>query len=178
MKKSLLGAATLVTAFALVSPAFAADPPAAAPEIITQPVAEKEPNYLPYGAPISLVEARKVLAKAQAEATKHNWHLACAVVEPTGDLVAFEKMDDTQYASIDIALVKAKAAARFRRSIKSFQDTVKGGNASPLSYPGVVAGEGSFPIMKAGKLIGAIGCSGSASNQDATAALAGAEEVK
>jgi len=170
MKKLLFAYAAMIAL-----PVFAADPP---PEAITQPVAENEPNYTPYGTPITLAEAKKVLAGAQAEAAKHKWHLACSVVEPTGDLVAFEKMDDTQYASIDISIAKAKAAAKFRRSIKSFQDTVKGGNASPLSYPGMIAGEGSFPILKGGKIIGAIGCSGSASNQDATAAWAGTQEVK
>lgn len=163
------------TAMALCcSSAFAAD----APEIISQPVAEAAPFFVPYGMPITLNEAKKVLGKAQSEAVKHGWHLACAVVEPTGELVMFEKMDDTQYASIDISLAKAKAAARFRRSIKAFFDVVKGGNVGVISYPGVVAGEGSFPILKEGKLIGAIGCSGAASNQDAVAALAGTEEIK
>jgi glc operon protein GlcG len=171
MRKILLGCAAALMAL----PVLAADPP---PDAISQPVAENEPFFMPYGAPITLAEAKKVIDGAQAEAAKHKWHLACAVVEPTGELVAFEKMDDTQYASIDIALAKAKAAARFRRSIKAFQDVIKGGNASPLSYPGMVAGEGSFPIVKGGKMIGAIGCSGSASNQDATAAWAGTQEIK
>jgi uncharacterized protein GlcG (DUF336 family) len=170
MRKILFGLAALIA-----MPVFAADPP---PDAISQPVAENEPFFTPYGAPIGLSDAKKVVDKAQADAAKHGWHLACAVVEPTGELVAFQKMDDTQYASIDIAIAKARAAARFRRSIKAFQDVVKGGNASPLSYPGMIAGEGSFPIVKAGKMIGAIGCSGSASNQDATAAWAGSQEVK
>ena len=174
MRKTFLGAAAVIAGFALAAPVFAAD----APEIISQPVAENMPFFIPYGTPITLEEARKVIAKAQSEASKHNWRLACAVVEPTGELVMFEKMDDTQYASVEIALAKAKAAARFRRSIKAFQDVVKGGNAAPLSYPGMVAGEGAFPIVKAGKMIGAIGCSGAASNQDAVAAFAGSEEIK
>ena len=172
MRKSLMLAAAL-----LAAPVMAADPPP--PEVISQPVADKMPIYIPMGAPIGLAEAKKVLAKAQAEANKHDWKLACAIVEPSGELVLFEKMDDTQYASIDIAVAKAKAAARFRRSIKVFQDTVKGGNASVLSYPGMLAGEGSFPLVaKDGKMIGAIGCSGAASNQDATAAMAGVESLK
>ncbi len=170
---TMSGVAVTVIALGCGS-AFAAD----APEIISQPVAEAAPFFAPYGAPITLAEAKKVLGKAQSEAAKHSWHLACAVVEPTGDLVMFEKMDDTQYASIDISLAKAKAAARFRRSIKAFFDVIKGGNVTVMTYPGVVAGEGSFPILKDGKVIGAIGCSGAASNQDATAALAGTEEIR
>jgi len=170
MRKLLFACAALIAL-----PVYAADPP---PEAITQPVAENEPNYTPYGTPINLADAKKVLDGALAEAAKRKYHLACAIVEPTGDLVAFEKMDDTQYASVDISIAKAKAAARFRRSIKAFQDIIKGGNASPLSYPGVIAGEGSFPITKGGKIVGAIGCSGAASNQDATAAWAGKEEIK
>ena len=177
---SLLAALATAAVTPLAARAQSAATPAApaAPEIISQPVADNQPFSTPYGTPIDLAQAKKVLATAQDVARKHAWKLACAVVEPTGDLVLFEKMDDTQYGSIDVALAKAKAAARFRRSIKAFFDVVKGGNVGLISYPGIVAGEGSFPILKAGKLIGAIGCSGAASNQDATAALAGSEEIK
>jgi glc operon protein GlcG len=176
----LRSAGLSMAALLIAAPVFAADPPAApAQDMISQPVQQDgSPFLVPYGMPIKLADARKVLSKAQGEAIKHHWFLACAVVEPTGELVAFEKMDDTQYASVEISIAKAKAAARFRRSIKVFFDVVKGGNPSVMSYPGVIAGEGAFPILSGGKLIGAIGCSGGASNQDATAALAGVEEIK
>jgi len=145
-------------------------------EAITQPVPEAAPNFVPYGMPIGLADARKLIASAQAEAKKHDWHLACAVVEPTGMLVAYEKMDDTQYASVEISIEKAKAAVMYRRSLKGFVDAIKAGNTGVLSLPGVIAVEGAFPVVKGGKMIGALGCSGAASNQDATAVYAAVEE--
>ncbi len=149
-----------------------------APEAISQPVPEVMPFDVPYGTPINLATARKVLAAAEAEAQKRNWKMNCAVVEPTGDLVAFEKMDGAQYASIQIAQEKARTAARFRRSTKIFFDVVKGGNPYVLGFPGMLPSEGGFPLIQAGKLIGAVGCSGGTGNQDATVAMAGTEMVK
>jgi glc operon protein GlcG len=72
-------------------------------------------TYMPYGQPISLADAKKVADAALAEATKRNWPLCISVVGPTGDLVYFEKMDDCQYASIEISQHKARTAARYRR---------------------------------------------------------------
>jgi uncharacterized protein GlcG (DUF336 family) len=149
-----------------------------AQEAITQPVPDQQPNGIPYGTPIGLAEAKKLIASAQAEARKHDWRLACAVVEPTGMLVAYEKMEDTQYASAEIAIDKAKAAAMYRRSLKSFVDAIKAGNNGVLSLPGVIAVEGAMPIVQGGKIIGALGCSGAASNQDATAVYSALQEVK
>jgi uncharacterized protein GlcG (DUF336 family) len=147
-------------------------------EAVTQPVPDAQPNGIPYGMPISLADAKKLIAAAQAEAKKHDWRLACAVVEPTGMLVAYEKMEDTQYASAEIAIDKARASAMYRRSLKSFVDAIKAGNTGVLSLPGVIAVEGAMPIVKAGKIIGALGCSGGASNQDATAVYKALEEFK
>ena len=146
---------------------------------ITQPVLDIMPFDIPYGTPITLATAHKALAAAEAEAAKHNWKLVCAVAEPTGDLIAFDKMDGAQYASIQIAPEKARAAARFRRATKVFADAVnKNGTIGTLGIPGAITAEGGFPIVVGGKLVGAIGCSGAIGNQDATAAWAGVDAVK
>ena len=55
--------------------------------------------------------------------------MAIAVTGPTGDLVYFRKVDNTQYASIAISIHKAKAAATFRRPTKVFEDRVASGAA-------------------------------------------------
>jgi uncharacterized protein GlcG (DUF336 family) len=175
MTMTKLAAAAMMSVSLLAPPILAADPP---PDVITQPVADAAATYIPYGASISLADALKALTKAEAEASRHNWHLACAVVDPSGDLLALHRMDDTQLASIDTAIGKARTSARFRRSTKVFADGLKSGNYGALSLPGAVLIEGAFPIIRGGKLVGAIGCSGAAGNQDATAALAGAEELK
>jgi len=173
VRKALLaGAACLFIAGA----AGAQLPPAQ--EAISQPVPDAMPNGVPYGTPIGLADATKLVASALAEAQKHDWRLACAVVEPAGVLVAYEKMDDTQYASAEIAIDKAKASARYRRSLKAFADAIKSGNTGVLSLPGVIAVEGAMPIVRGGKIIGALGCSGAASNQDATAVYKALEEFK
>ena len=155
-----------------------AQQPAPAPEPVTQPVADVAAFYIPYGTPIELAEAKKLIEIAQAEAKKHDWHLACAVVEPTGMLVAYDKMDETQYASAEISITKAKAAAMYRRSTKIIADALKAGNTGVLSLPGAIAVEGGMPLVRGGKLVGALGCSGAASNQDATAVYAAIQQFK
>lgn len=130
---------------------------------------------IPYGAPIPLADARKVLAAAQAEAKKNNWNVVVAIVDAGGHLVALERLDATQYGSVDVALGKAKTAAAFRRPSKAFQDAVAGGGEGlrTLRLPGATPIEGGLPIVVGGKIIGAIGVSGVTSAQDGQIAAAG-----
>ena len=168
----------LVAGAALLLAGAASAQQPAAQDLITQPVADAAANFIPYGMPIGLSDAKKLIAGAQAEAKKHDWHLACAVVEPTGELVAYEKMDDTQYGSVETSIAKAKASALYRRSTKAFADGIKSGNNGALTLPGAISIEGGMPVVHGGKLIAGFGCSGAASNQDATAVYAGIGELK
>ena len=118
------------------------------------------PPTTAYGPPITLDQAKKVADAATAEATKRDMKMAIAIVEPSGDLVYFHRMDGTQYASIQIAQDKAKSAALFRRSSKDFLDRVAKGDMSPFALRGAVASAGGIPIIVDGKIIGAIGTSG------------------
>ena len=97
-----------------------------------------------------------------------------------GYLVHFSKMDNTQFASVQIALHKAKAAATFRRPTKVFQDglTANPPNLVLLTLDGVIASEGGVPLMAGGKIIGAIGCSGALGSQDGQACKVGADTIK
>ena len=133
------------------------------------------PPTTPYGPPITLEQAKKVADAAMAEATKRKMQMAIAIVEPSGDLVYFQRMDGTQYASIQIAQDKAKSAALFRRSSKDFLDRVAKGDMSPFALHGAVASAGGIPIVANGKIIGAIGTSGGA---DDPIAQAGADALK
>jgi glc operon protein GlcG len=140
----------------------------------------KMPFDVPYGAPISLADAQKAIAASLAEAHKHNWKMAIAVVDPAGQLIAEATMDGTQYASIDIAQGKARTAAIFRRPSKLFSDLVNNNNAAVLSFlieRHAVASEGGFPIVIGGKLIGAIGASGGIATQDGVTAEAGLDAI-
>jgi glc operon protein GlcG len=152
--------------------ARAQTPPPATPA----PVPEAMPFDIPYGTPIDLDMAQKAVTAAAAEAKKHNWKMAIAVVGPGGQLVAHATMDGTQYASIDIAQAKARSAVLFRRPSKAFADVINGGAPAALSLLALehaVASEGGFPIVVDGKLIGAIGASGGIATQDGVTATAG-----
>jgi glc operon protein GlcG len=132
-----------------------------------------------YGQPgVNLEQAAKAVEAAIAEAKKAGTLTAVAVVSNSGFLVHFSKMDQTQFASIEIAIDKAKAAATFRRPTKTFEDRANSGGVNVLSLRGVVASEGGIPLMRDGKVIGAIGCSGGTSAQDGQACKAGADTIK
>jgi glc operon protein GlcG len=133
-----------------------------------------------YGPPITADTAKKVAAAAIAEARKNNWTMAIAIVDPNGTLVYFEKMDNTQNGSVNVAQDKARAAALFKRPTKSFQDTLAAGGDGLriLSLQGAVPVDGGIPIIVAGKIIGAVGASGGTSAQDGQVAKAGADAVR
>jgi glc operon protein GlcG len=134
----------------------------------------------PYGLPISLENAKKAAAPAMAEAVKNNWNVAVAIVGPSGDLIYYEKMDNTQLGSANVAIDKARSAALFKRSTKAFQDVLAGGGDGlrVLRLQGVVPVEGGIPLVMDGKIAGAIGVSGATSAQDAQCAKAGADTIK
>jgi uncharacterized protein GlcG (DUF336 family) len=132
-----------------------------------------------YGSPIALDAAKKAAAPALAEARKNNWAMAVAVVDIAGDLVYFEKMDATQAGSVTVAVDKACSAARFKRPTKAFQDTLASGGEGlrVLGIKGAVPVEGGVPIVRDGKIVGAIGVSGGTSSQDGQCARAGVDAV-
>lgn len=134
----------------------------------------------PYGSSITLESAKKVSAPAVAEAQKNNWRMAVAIVDISGDLVFFEKMDGTQAASVNIAVDKARSAARFKRPTKALQDALAAGGAGLrlLALDGAVPVEGGLPLIADGKIVGAIGVSGGTSEQDGLSAKAGADTLK
>lgn len=130
-----------------------------------------------YGASINLETARKVAAAAAAEARKNAWTVAVAIVDTAGDLVYFERADDTQVASSTIAQDKARTAVRFKRPSKAFEDTLHGGRHAILAMPGVLPLEGGIPLLIDGKIVGAIGVSGVTSQQDGVCAQAGVDAL-
>ena len=132
-----------------------------------------------YGANVTLEQAKKAIAAAQAEARKNNWPVAVAVVDNAGHLVAFEKMDNTQTASVEVAQDKAVSAAIYRRSTKVVQDGLAGGGAGLrlLALRGMSPVEGGLVLTIDGKIVGGIGVSGVTSEQDGVAAKAGADAL-
>ena len=142
-------------------------------------VPDKMPFDVPYGAPISLERSTAVINAAVAEAKKRDWKMNIAVVDWSGNLVAFQRMDGAQLASIQVAEHKARAAATFRRETKVFESGIQ---TSTLTYlltlDGIIASRGGIPLVEKGTIIGAIGCSGGASSQDEAVCKTGAAVIK
>ena len=128
-----------------------------------------------YGTAMTLEQAKKVMEAAEKEAAKNGWPMVIAIVETGGHLVMLHKMDQAQLGSVTIARLKAETALHFRRPTKLFEDSIAGGGAAlrTLAMPNVLPLEGGVPIIKEGKVIGAIGVSGMQSSQDAEVARAG-----
>ena len=129
---------------------------------------------IPYGPPIKLEAALKLVSAAEAEARKHNWPVAVTVVDNAGFLVAFHRLDNTQLGSVEISQEKAKTAALFRRPSKYFEDQLaQGGSGLRALRTGVMPVEGGLPIIQDGKVIGGIGVSGVKATEDGQVAKVG-----
>jgi glc operon protein GlcG len=135
---------------------------------------DKRPGY---GAPVTVAQAKKIAAGAVAECQKNGWNVAVAVVDPHGTLVYYEKMEDTQFASADIAIGKARAAATYRRPTRAFADAINKGSPATATLPGVFASPGGVPLMVDGKVIGAVGASGVTGDQDEQCSTAGSKSM-
>ena len=142
-------------------------------------MAQVAPPSTPYGAPITLAQAKKAISAAEAEATKNGWGVAIVVVDSGANLVMMQRLDNTQLSSARIAEAKARTAAEFRRPTKVFEEAIAGGGVGMrvLSFGEVACAEGGVPIVVDGRIIGAIGVSGVQSHQDGQTAQAGADAV-
>jgi glc operon protein GlcG len=135
---------------------------------------------LPYGAPINLAQATKVMEGAMAEAKKNNWNVVISIVDSGGHLVMLHRMDNVQLGSVDIATGKATTALKMRRPTKVMQDGLAAGGEGLRMltfYPGIVLVDGGVLVVEGGKIIGAVGVSGVTSAQDGQIAKAGADTL-
>jgi glc operon protein GlcG len=168
---AVLGSALLASMAGRTQQAPAANP--------LDTVPDKMPFDIPYGAPISLERASVAIAAVVAEAKKHDWKLNVAVVDSGGNLVAFQRMDGAQLASIQVSEHKARAAASFRRETKVFEDAIQlKQNYYVMTLDGIVASRGGIPLIEGGKIVGGIGCSGGTGSQDEVACKLGAATLK
>src|ERR1700693_5478054 len=85
------------------------------------------PPTTPYGAPISLAAAKKVMAAAEAEAARNKWGVSIAIVDSGANLVMLQRLDNAQLASVRLAEAKARTAVEFRRPTKLLADAVAQG---------------------------------------------------
>src|SRR5882724_6877991 len=129
---------------------------------------------LPVKKVLTLKAAKTIAAAAEAEANKRGSTVVIAVVDDGGHLLLLERLDNTQVASVEVAIGKARTAAIFRRPSKDFEDQIKNGRAASLVLPGATPLQGGIPILVDGKVVGAIGVSGITPQEDEDIAKTGA----
>ena len=126
------------------------------------------------GKPIlTLADAKRIAAAAEAEALRNDWRVVIAVVDDGGHLLYLQRSHDTQFGSVDTATMKAHAAVAFQRPTKASEEAVLSGRLIHLALPGVIPAEGGVPLIRDGVVIGGLGVSGVRSSQDGQVAAAG-----
>ncbi len=122
---------------------------------------------------LTLEDAQRVAAAAQAEALRHEWRVVIAIVDDGGHLLYFQRSHDTQFGSVEIAMQKARAAVAFKRPTKATEMAVTEGRLNHLVLPGLLPAEGGVPLIREGHIVGGMGISGVRSAQDGQIAAAG-----
>ena len=123
---------------------------------------------------LTLEEAKRIAAAAEAEALANDWKVTIAVVDDGGHLLYLQRGHDTRFGSVETAVAKARMAAALHMPSKASEDAVQSGRLIHLALPGVIPAEGGVPLLREGVVIGAIGISGVRSVQDGQIAAAGA----
>ena len=133
-----------------------------------------------YGPSVGVETAKRIAAAAIVEAQRNHWYMAVAVVDTSGILIYYEKMDNTQTGSAKVAIDKARTSALYKRPSKAFQDMIAGGGSGLriLGLPDAVPIEGGVPLIVDDKVVGAVGVSGGGSDQDGMCAQAAADSLK
>jgi len=147
---------------------------------VSYPLFEQEEREMPNNnllnekPALTLATARKIIAAAEAEALKQKWPVVIAVVDDGGHLICLHRLDNAQFASVEIAIQKAKAAVAFKRPTKEWEKMLAEGQQRVLNLPGVLASEGGVPLTWRGQIVGAIGVSGVKPSEDGQVAHTGA----
>ena len=166
----MLALACALAAFAL----------AAGPASAQQPAGTQQPAPPPpYGPPITLEQAKRVMAAAELEAAKNSWQVAIAILDSGGNMIMFHRVDNAQLSATTVSEGKARTALQFKRPSKALDDAIAAGGAGLrlLAVKDITPLEGGLPVILDGTIIGAIGVSGALSSQDAQVARAGAAAV-
>jgi glc operon protein GlcG len=154
--------------------------PAIVPAMAQQPAAPAPASAaLPYGPPITLDQAKRAMAAAELEAAKNSWQVAITILDSGGNMIMFHRVDNTQLSATTVSEGKARTALQFKRPSKALDDAIAAGGAGMrlLALKDITPLEGGMPVIVDGKIIGAIGVSGTLSSQDAQVAKAGAEAL-
>ncbi len=122
---------------------------------------------------LTLTDAKRIAAAAEIEAKNNAWKVVIAIVDDGGHLIYLQREHDTQFGSVETAIMKANAAVAFQRPTKMSEEAVTSGRLIHLALPGVIPAEGGIPLLINGTVVGGIGISGVRSFQDGQIAAAG-----
>ena len=138
------------------------------------------PPTTPYGVPMGLSQAKKVMAAAEAEAMRNGWSMVIVIMDSADHIVMQEKLDNTQYSALAGAEDKARSALHFKRPTKDLEDVLARGGIGLryLKFRDAMPLEGGVPILVDGKIVGSIGVGGGTSVQDGQVARMAAESLK
>ena len=122
---------------------------------------------------LTLEAAEQIVAAAQAEASKRKATVVIVVVDDGGYPLVIKRLNDTQVASVEVGIGKARTAAIFRRPSAAFEEQINNGRVASLVLPGATPLQGGLPLVHEGKTLGAIGVSGNTPQEDEDIARAG-----
>lgn len=145
--------------------------------ILTIPALLAAGEETPVKPVLTLSAAKRAVEAAEKEAVRRGAAVVIAVVDDGGQLILLERLDDTQVASVEVGIGKARTAAIFRRPSKVFEDQIRDGRVAALALPGATPLQGGIPIIIDGKVAGAIGVSGNTPQEDEEIAIAGASAI-
>jgi glc operon protein GlcG len=114
--------------------------------------------------------AQAVLQAAKQSAQRREAPSAIAV-DRAGDLLAFERMDGVRAASADLAIGKARTAARLQRPTEETEDSINQGRTAFVTAD-IMALRGGVPVLVNGEVVGAVGVAGMSKETDTEIATA------
>ena len=121
--------------------------------------------------------AKAAVAGCETYARQHGWAMAIAVIDATGEPLAFLRMDGSPQISIDFANGKAKAAQRMGAPSDMLIDRLAKGDSQVLNW-GLLPSKGGLPIIVDGETVGAVGTSGVAQGRDVECTRAAVEAAQ
>jgi len=125
---------------------------------------------------LTATDVKKMLTACEAAAAKNNWAVAISIVDESGFLLGFTRLDGAAAITAEVSMSKARTSALTRRPSKFFEDFVKERPAF-VAFPAGLLIQGGVPVMHQNECVGAIGVSGVQSHQDEQVAQVGANAL-
>jgi len=125
---------------------------------------------------LTAADVKTMMAACLAEAEKNKWSVSVAIVDESGFLLGFTRMDGAPPISTEVSFGKARTSALTKRPSKFFEDRVKERPAF-ANFPAGILIQGGLPIIHDNECVGAIGVSGVQSHEDEQVAQAGVKAL-